>query len=94
MIIAGLALYLLVRKRKNARTASSDQRMHPPTHFPGHHDPGKEIHEAGDSPPKEMGHWLPHELDSWQELTHEADSGQLYELMDSIYPRHTSVHEM
>ena len=94
VIIAGLALYFLARKRNNARTVNPDQHAHPPTHFHSHHDPGKEIHEAGDSSLKEMGHWLPHEMDSWQELTHEADSGQLYELMDPDSPSHTTVHEM
>ena len=94
VILAGLALYYLARRRKNARTRSLDPRKLPPTNIHGHHDIGKDAHEAGDSSPKEMGHWLPQEMDSWQELTHEADSGHIYELMDPIYPSHTTVHEM
>ena len=94
VILVGLALYLLVCKRKNARTRSLDRHELPLTHDHGHHGLGKEIHEAGDSSLKEMGHWLPQEMDSWQELTHEADSGQIYELTNPIHPSHTTVHEM
>ena len=94
VILVGLALYLLARKRKNARTRSRDRHELPPTHGHGHQDLGKEIHEAGDSSLKKMEHWLPQEMDSWQELTHEADSGQIHELMTPIHPSRTSAHEM
>lgn len=94
VVLAGLALYFLAHKRKNARTRDLDQRKLLPTYAIGHHDPGKDVYEAGRSSPKEMGHWLPQEMDSWQELTHEADSGHIYEPMDSIHLSHTTVHEM
>ena len=94
VILVGLALYLLVRKRKNARSRSLDRHELPPTHDHGHHDPGKGMHEAGDSSLKEMGHWLPQEMDSLQKLTHEADSGQIHELMNPIHPSNIIVHEM
>ena len=94
VILAGLALFYLVRKRKNARTHSLDRRNLSPMYIHGHQSPGKDVHEAGDSSPKEMGHWLGQELDSWQELTHEADSRQIHESMDPTCPTHTTVHEM
>ena len=82
VVVVSSAYYLLARYRANTKTRERKMNKLPPMGVDGETDSGKSISQAqrvsaheADSRPA-----LPYEMSSGQMLSHEADSGRLYEL--------------
>ena len=96
LVIVGLVLYFLARKRADRKIRKQEGSKPPWTCTDGEPDSMKAVPEAVQALAYEADsrQGLPHEVDSGQNLPHEADSGYLYELSSRMMVGNEYVHEM
>ena len=96
LVIAGLVLYFLARKRANRKNRKREGSKPPPKYTDGELDSMEAAPKAGQAHAYEADsrQALPHEVDSEQNPPHEADSRNLYELSSRMMVANEDVHEM
>ena len=96
LIIVGLVLYFLARKRADRKNRKREGSKPPPEYTDSKPDSMEAVREAGQPLAYEADsrQALPHEVDSGQNLPHEADSRNLYELSSRMMVGSEAVHEM
>ena len=96
LVIVGLVLYFLARKRADRKNRKQEGSKPPPTYIDGHRDSMKAVPEPGQALAykADSRQALPHEMNSRQNLPHEADSRNLYELPSRMMLGNEDVHEM
>lgn len=87
LVIAGLILYSLARKRADRKNRKREESKPPPMYMDGELDSAR-AYEA------DSRQALPHEVDSGKNLPHEADSRDLYELSSRMMVVNAVIHEM
>ena len=96
LVIVGLVLYFLARKRADRKNRKQEGSKPPPNYTDGELDYMEAVPKAAQALAYEADsrQTLPHELNSGQNLPHEADSGNLYELSSRMMVVNEGVHEM